>query len=178
MSTSDVDYLNRATPQLNHDDIQKNAGTEQTAETSDPPVALISNNLSSNKLYSGTLPVTLNPLDNCTTSVNANQFVQVASQGSLEVLTDRSPQQMQMVGTPSLASVINTNMGTMPVALTNEITDITQLGDILNLDQASIGTSSVDNIPLFSILPCAEVMESSGVPSTTTNGGQFYVLTM
>ena len=187
LSSSDVDYLNRATNEISGNAFNKNNDVAVSHEMpeytvpSEIPLGFIQNNLSSNKPYSGELPVTLTPVDNSTDNIvnakiAANQFVQVASQCTSDVLGAQIPNEMQVVGNP-LNSLLTNYNGTMPT-LTNQVTEMSQLGSVLSLEQASIVTSSVDNIPLINLLPCGQMVENNNVGGTNPDDRQLFVLTM
>ena len=98
--------------------------------------------------------------------------LQVSSQGSLDVLscdiTNAEPIQL---------------VSTMPVDLNNHVTNISQLGNVLTLEQASItniDTTAFKNLPqLLSLFPCGQMVDNiTEVPSVPTNANQVYVLAM
>ena len=187
LSSSDVDYLNRATNEISKDAFNKNNDVvvsdvlPEYTVPSELPLGFIQNNLGLNKPYSGELPVNLSPVDNSTDNVvnakiAANQFVQVASQCTSDVLGAQIPNQMQVVGN-QLNSLLTHYTSTTPT-LTNQVTEISQLGSVLSLEQASITTSSVDNIPLINILPCGQIVENKNVGGKNPNTPQMFLLTM
>ena len=162
MSHSEVDYLNSETQQSTAIvDGTENATCDSSKQ------GLINEVVSNNATYSGESlpPPMLQPLSVQTKTLPSDQFVQVASQGSVNVL---SPEQVQsMVGTP-ITSIITAN---------GDLTNIGDVTNIIDLQQAGIGTSSIDNLLLINILQCTPDVVS-GLTTSTTNTDQIYVVAM
>ena len=167
LSSSEVAYLDTTTDNVRiaiNDDVANNDATCETE-------LVLTDQVLSKNSYSGDLPETISPqVDNSQpviTTVASNQFVQVANHGSIDAL---SPENMHMIGT-QLTPVIYTS--TSPKICTNQITDMGAVTDVINLNEASITTSSVENLPLISILQCPP--ENQNAPNTAQ---QLYLLTM
>ena len=148
------------------DEVDVNVGVNATCETN----GFIDQVLSSNGKYSGDLADKLLPMVPVQTKVVSNQFVQVGMQGSIDVL---SLAPMQMVG--SQQSVLSTPLLTNQ--LTNELTQITDVTNILTLEEGSISTNSIENLPLISILPYQPAIAME-IPTATTNTEQLYIVEM
>ena len=130
----------------------------------------------SNANYSGDLPATLSPtvsVDNAHTvhtQVSSDQFVQVATQGSVDVL---SPAPMHMVGNqlPSFINYTSTNP-----TVGKQLNDIDV--NVITLQEASINPNSVASLPLISILPSQTDIQDPQLHAATGNSGPVYILTM
>ena len=183
LSKSEVEYLQVTSQPTTVNDDHHATATKVPQESDTGALVLSSpskvgfNDIAvvSNNQYSGVLQPNHPPsptMDTAEPLQNAeNQFVQVASQGSLNVLASDVSEKMEVVGN-QFNSILS--YSSLTPTITTQVTDISQVTNVLNLQQASINStvSTVENLPLISFLQCPPAK----IDTTTTNTGQVYLL--